>query len=36
MVVKSEMRTTGGKSEMDLDEVEGSSAVRGHVRRVIE
>ena len=36
MVVESEMRTTGGKLEMDLDEIERRSAVRGHVRRVIE
>ena len=36
MVVESEMRTTRGKSEMDLDEVGRRSAMRGYVTRSIE
>ena len=31
MVVESEIRTTGGKSEMDSDEVEGRPAMRRHI-----
>ena len=36
MVIESEMRTTGGKSEMDLDKIERMSAMRGHVTRSVK